>query len=62
MKGMLVGGANSNLDDPYAKDVLAGKPAAKCYVDNIESYSTNEVAIYWNSPFVYLLAGILAGG
>jgi len=62
MKGMLVGGANSNLDDPYAKNVLAGKPAAKCYVDNMESYSTNEVAIYWNSPFVYLTAGILAGG
>lgn len=61
MKGMLVGGANSNLDDPYARNILTGKPAAKCYVDNIESYSTNEITIYWNSPFVYLIAGVMAG-
>lgn len=27
MAGMLVGGANSNLEDPYAQNVLAGKPA-----------------------------------
>jgi len=60
MKGMLVGGANSNLEDPYAQNVLEGKPAAKCYVDNVQSYSCNEVTIYWNSPLVYLMAGLLA--
>ncbi len=60
MKGMLVGGANSNLEDPYAKNVLAGKPPAKCYADNSQSYSCNEVTIYWNSPLVYLLAGLQA--
>ncbi len=58
MKGMLVGGANSNLEDPYAQNVLEGKPAAKCYVDNAQSYSCNEITIYWNSPLVYLMAGI----
>lgn len=29
---------------------------AKCYVDNSESYSTNEITIYWNSPLTYLLS------
>lgn len=56
MKGMLVGGPNSNLEDPYAKAALSGKPNAKCYADNEQSYSCNEITIYWNSPLVYLLA------
>ncbi|MBO4591021.1 MAG: glycoside hydrolase family 9 protein, partial [Eubacterium sp.] len=29
---------------------------AMCYVDNAQSYSTNETAIYWNSPLIYLLS------
>ena len=56
MIGMLIGGANSNLDDPYAKAVLYGESPAMCYVDNVQSYSCNEIAIYWNSPLIYLLA------
>lgn len=60
MTGMLVGGPNSNLDDPYAQAALAGAPRAKCYADNEQSYSCNEVTVYWNSPLVYLLSGILA--
>lgn len=55
MKGMLVGGVNSNLEDSAAKAYLADAPSAKCYVDNSESYSTNEITIYWNSPLTYLL-------
>jgi endoglucanase len=55
MPGMLVGGPASGLEDPYAASVLADVPAAMCYVDNVQSYSTNEVTIYWNSPLVYLL-------
>ncbi len=61
MVGMLVGGPNSNLEDPYAQATLKDKPAAKCYVDNEQSYSCNEVAIYWNSPLIYLVAGICEG-
>lgn len=57
--GMLAGGPDSGLHDPYAKAVLAGKPPAKCYVDNDKSYSTNEVAIYWNSPLVYIMAKLM---
>ena len=55
--GMIAGGPNNGLNDPYAANVLRGVPAAKCYVDNAQSYSTNEIAIYWNSPVIYLLAG-----
>lgn len=56
MPGMLVGGVNSGLEDPYAAEVLKDAPAAKCYTDSDRSYSCNEVAIYWNSPLVYLMA------
>lgn len=56
MKGMVIGGPNQNLEDPFAKALLADMPPAKCYLDNNQSYSTNEVTIYWNSPFIYLLS------
>ncbi len=55
MPGMLVGGPDNNMDDPYAKAVFLNTAPAKCYVDNAQSYSTNEVAIYWNSPLIYLM-------
>lgn len=58
MAGMLVGGPNANLEDPYAKATMTENPNAACYADNVQSYSCNEIAIYWNSPLVYLLAGI----
>ena len=56
MPGMLVGGPDSHLEDPYAQNVLAGMAPALCYADNEQSYSTNEVAVYWNSPLIALLA------
>ncbi len=59
MKGMLVGGPNSNLEDPYAKATLSDAPIAKCYADNEQSYSCNEVTVYWNSPLVCLLAATM---
>ncbi|MCM1272414.1 MAG: glycoside hydrolase family 9 protein [Clostridium sp.] len=58
MPGMLVGGPNSNLEDPYAVAVLTGLPAALAYVDNDQSFSCNEVTIYWNSPLIYLMTGL----
>lgn len=56
MKGMLVGGVNQNLEDSAAKAYTRDYANAKRYVDNSESYSTNEITIYWNSPLTYLLA------
>ena len=57
MPGMLVGGPDNGLEDPYAVAALTGKPPAKCYADSDQTYSTNEVCVYWNSPLVLLLAG-----
>ena len=56
MKGMLVGGVNQNLEDSAAKAYCQDLPSAKRYVDNAESYSTNEITIYWNSPLTYLVS------
>jgi len=56
MPGMLAGGVNQNLEDSAAKAYCAFSPPAKCFIDNAESYSTNEITIYWNSPLTYLLA------
>lgn len=56
MPGMLVGGVNSNLEDSTAKAKLKNTPAVKRYLDNKESYSTNEITIYWNSPLIYLIS------
>lgn len=54
--GMLVGGPDNALEDPYAKAVFLNTAAAKCYADNSQSFSVNEVTIYWNSPLIYIMA------
>jgi endoglucanase len=59
MPGMLIGGPDSGLHDPAAEQLLQDAPPAKCYIDNEQSYSTNEITIYWNSPLVYLLAEMI---
>ncbi|MFC7308186.1 glycoside hydrolase family 9 protein [Streptomyces monticola] len=54
--GSLAGGPNSGLQDPVAEEKLRGCAPAACYIDDIESYSTNEVAINWNAPLAWLTA------
>ena len=57
--GAISGGPNSDLQDPYAQSAgLPGCPPMKCFVDHIESWSTNEVAINWNAPFAWVVAYI----
>ena len=56
VSGMLIGGADCNLEDSYAAAVLADAAPELCYADNVQSYSCNEITIYWNSPLVYLMA------
>lgn len=58
MPGMLAGGPAEGLVDPTIKEAYSGKNVAPlcCYLDNVQSYSSNEIAIYWNSPFVLLCA------
>jgi endoglucanase len=55
--GCLVGGPNSGLQDPWVKGAgwLPGmRTSEKCYLDNIESWSTNEVTINWNAPLAWI--------
>ncbi len=54
--GAVAGGPNEQLDDPFAASALVGCAPQKCYVDNLESYSTNEVAINWNAPLAWTAA------
>jgi endoglucanase len=36
-----------------------GLPPARSYLDEQDAYAWNEVAINWNAPLVFLLAGAL---
>jgi hypothetical protein len=57
--GLLSGGPNRSPQDPAMKAKLKpGTPPAKMYVDDQESYASNEVAINWQAPLVFLLAGV----
>lgn len=58
--GTLAGGPNSGLQDPLAAVKLAGCRPQLCYLDDINSYSTNEAAINWNSALSWV-ASYLAG-
>jgi len=62
--GMVVGGPQPGGEDIGSEtwecsDYRTGKPATS-YIDNHCSYATNEVAINWNAPFVYLAGAIEA--
>jgi endoglucanase len=55
--GAVSGGPNSMMQDPYIRKLgKSGCPPQTCYVDNIESYSTNEVAINWNASLAWVAA------
>ncbi len=54
--GALVGGVNADRDDNTAKLLGDNIPSAKVYLDNYNSYSTNEVTIYWNGSLINLLS------
>ncbi len=55
--GVLSGGPNSGLQDPYVQAFgLRGCAAMKCFADNIEAWSANEEAINWNAPLAWVAA------
>jgi len=56
--GFLAGGPNTAVMTDCPPKISRSKWPAKSYVDQACSYSTNEVAINWNAPLIYLLAGI----
>ena len=55
--GVLSGGPGAGMQDPYIgglgykRGTLANQ---KCYVDNAEAWSVNEVTINWNAPLVWM--------
>lgn len=51
--GMLAGGANSEIQDPVAQKDLQGCAPQFCYIDDVESWSTNEMTINWNAPLAW---------
>ena len=55
LKGALVGGPDANRDDNITSTLSWDIPVAKVYVDEYLSYSSNEVAIYWNGSLIHLL-------
>ena len=53
--GCVSGGPNSGLQDPYVQAAgLKGCAPEKCFVDNIEAWSANEITINWNAPLVWI--------
>lgn len=53
--GAMAGGANEDASDPPADDVLQGCKPQLCHVDDVNSYSTNEVAINWGSALAWVV-------
>jgi endoglucanase len=54
--GSIAGGPNSGIQDPVAQRNLPGCAPAKCYLDEIGSWATNEVAVNWNSSLAWMAA------
>ncbi|MBM7570787.1 glycoside hydrolase family 9 protein [Aquibacillus albus] len=54
--GFVSGGPNKNLQDDISKQTLRGNSPPACFIDHIDSYATNEITIYWNSPAVFVLS------
>ncbi|MER7004310.1 glycoside hydrolase family 9 protein [Dactylosporangium sp. NPDC000555] len=52
--GSLAGGPNSSIQDPVASSSLRGCAPQSCYVDDIQAWSTNEIAINWNATLSWV--------
>lgn len=53
--GLIVGGPNQYLNDPVLQQHFnQNTPPALCYIDDVGSYASNEIAINWNAPLVFV--------
>ena len=52
--GLISGGPNNLMTFPMTKEKMGDTPPAKYYVEETFSADTNEIAIYWNSPAVFV--------
>jgi endoglucanase len=60
--GTLSGGPNSSIQDPVAQSLLQGCQPQFCYIDEIQSWSTNELTINWNAPLSWIAAFVADQG
>jgi endoglucanase len=59
--GLLVGGPDQYLSDPVLQaHFTSSTPPALCYLDDQNSYASNEIAINWNAPLIFV-SGYFAG-
>ena len=57
--GMVVGGPCMNVTrDPAINAHCADAPPSKRYVDHQDSFASNEITIYWNSPVYFMMAAL----
>ena len=55
--GLVSGGPNKRFPDTVTKTIIPpDTPPAKFYIDYTPTASANEIAIYWNSPAVFVAA------
>ncbi|WP_435877611.1 glycoside hydrolase family 9 protein [Streptomyces halstedii] len=55
--GSVAGGPNrtaAGSGDPVAAEKLSGCAPAMCYIDDIGSWSTNEITVNWNAPLAFI--------
>ncbi|MGY1582204.1 glycoside hydrolase family 9 protein [Streptomyces sp. MN13] len=60
--GSLSGGPNSSIQDPVAQSKLQGCVGQFCYIDDIQSWSTNEITINWNAALARVAAFVADQG
>ncbi|WP_412075658.1 glycoside hydrolase family 9 protein [Streptomyces xanthophaeus] len=60
--GTLAGGPNSSIQDPFAQGKLQGCTGQFCYIDDIQSWSTNEHTVNWNSALTRMAAFVADQG
>ena len=58
LTGALVGGPDSYREDKLTQAMAENTPPARMYVDTFDSWSTNEVTVYYNSALLHILARI----
>ncbi len=58
--GMIVGGPKADVDGDCPGQAYPSKAPARAYLDALCSYTTNEIAINWNAPLVYVSAALQA--
>ncbi len=56
--GLLAGGPDRERRDPLLRGLPRDTPPAKLYLDEEGSFASNEIAINWNAPLVFVLAGL----